>query len=502
GYVDDREYAVASEVPLKLVNGPAESSDAPYFVDLLSEDLEKHLHGYDFQAHSGKIYTTLDLNLQRAANEAVAIGMKQVDEIVRKQKRFKNVPFVEPQVALIALNPHTGEIKALVGGRNYGASQLNRILAERQPGSIFKPFVYAAALNTAVAGGTTTLTPASIVVDEPTTFMFDGQEYQPQNFEHEFYGPVTLRKALSKSLNVATIKVAEMVGYSTVVNLAHRAGISEDVKATPAMAIGSYVATPLEMAGAYTIFANKGVRVQPTFVSLVKEPGGKVLLDQKPQTKSVLDPRVTYLMVSMLEEVMRTGTAAGVRSRGFTVPAAGKTGTSHDGWFAGFTSDLLCIVWVGFDDNRELNVEGAKSALPIWTEFMKRAILLRPYSAPREFSAPSGVVTVTIDPQSGMPATPSCPQRQSEVFIAGTEPVGSCPLHGGGGGQTTVSGWDVPNGNPQNGVARPGEQMSPQRRTDGSGVPPPVTWQNPNNPPTDPQQKKKGLFGKLKDVFK
>jgi penicillin-binding protein 1B len=181
--------------------------------------------------------------------------MKQVDEIARKQKRFKKAPFVEPQCALIALDPHTGEIKALVGGRNYGVSQLNRILAERQPGSIFKPFVYATAINTAVAGGTTMLTPASIVVDEPTTFLIDGQPpYEPQNFEHEFMGPVTLRRAMAKSLNVATIKVAEMVGYQAVVNLAHRAGISEDVKATPAMAIGSYVATPLEMAGAYTVF--------------------------------------------------------------------------------------------------------------------------------------------------------------------------------------------------------------------------------------------------------
>ena len=165
GYIDDREYAVAAETPLKVLSGASESSDAPYFVDLLNEDLDKRFPGYDFQEHADKIYTTLDLDLQRAANDAVAIGMKQVDDIARKQKRFKNAPFVEPQCALIALNPHTGEIKALVGGRNYGQSQLNRILAERQPGSIFKPFVYAAALNTAVAGGTTLLTPASIVVD-------------------------------------------------------------------------------------------------------------------------------------------------------------------------------------------------------------------------------------------------------------------------------------------------------------------------------------------------
>jgi penicillin-binding protein 1B len=243
------------------------------------------------------------------------------------------------------------------------------------------------------------------------------------------------------------------------------------------MAIGSYVATPLEMAGAYTIFANKGVRVDPTLLSLVKEPNGKVLLDQKPKTKPVLDPRVTYLMVSMLEEVMRTGTAAGVRSRGFVVPAAGKTGTSHDGWFAGFTSDLLCIVWVGYDDYSELNIEGAKSALPVWTEFMKRAIQIRAYSNAREFSAPDGVVTVNVDPASGLMATASCPEQKSEVFIAGTEPVGVCQLHGGHGDQTVVSGWDVPLG------------------------PAPAKGSAPPNSPAD-EAKKKGLFGKIKDAVK
>lgn len=497
GYVSDRDYALATEAPMKVVNGASESSDAPYFVDLLNEDLEKRFPGYDFQVNSDRIYTSLDLNLQRAANEAVTVGMKQVDELVRKQKRFKNAKFVEPQCALIALDPHTGEIKALVGGRNYGSSQLNRILAERPPGSIFKPFVYATALNTAVAGGTTTLTPASIVVDEPTTFLFDGQEYSPQNFEHAFLGPVTLRRALAKSLNVATIKVAEMVGYRNVVALAHKAGISEDVKATPAMAIGSYVATPLEMAGAYTIFANKGVRVNPSLISLIKEPNGKVLLDQKPQTKVVLDPRVAYLMVSMLEEVMRTGTAAGVRGRGFTVPAGGKTGTSHDGWFAGFTSDLLCLVWVGFDDNRELNIEGAHSALPIWTEFMKRSLQFRKYANAREFPAPDGVVTVTIDPQSGKPATPFCPEQKAEVFIAGTEPVGTCPLHGNGKRELTVSSWDDAGGTQSARERGTGDNKTP-RRVNGSE---PVPYQPVPGQP-DGEKKKKGVFGKLKDVFK
>lgn len=514
GFITDREYGVAIDAPLSFVTGPAESSEAPYFVDLLNEDLEKRFPGYDFRAHADKIYTSLDLDLQKDANEAVAIGMKQVDEMVHKQKRFRNAPFVEPQVALIALDPHTGEIKALVGGRNYGVSQLNHLLSERPPGSIFKPFVYAAAMNTAVAGGARILTPASIVVDEPTTFEFDGQEYTPNNFEHEYYGPVTLRKALAKSLNVATIKVAETVGYGTVVNLAHRAGINEDVKATPAMAIGSYDATPLEMAGAWTVFANAGVHVQPSFVSLVKEANGKVLLDQKVDSKPVLDPRVDYLMVSMLEEVMRTGTAAGVRARGFTVPAAGKTGTSggeRDGWFAGFTSKLLCLVWVGFDDNRELQIEGARSALPIWTEFMKRALTQPRYADVKEFEAPDGVVTVTVDPESGMPATPQCPMQQPEVFIAGTEPVGLCPLHGGKGGErTTVSGWDTPSTAQPAAAALPGPPpppygsppAAPRRDNGGSPAQQTITQATPAPTPPPDKPKKKSFFGKLKDVFR
>jgi penicillin-binding protein 1B len=237
--------------------------------------------------------------------------------------------------------------------------------------------------------------------------------------------------------------------------------------------------------------------VQPTLLSLVKEPNGKVLLDQKPETKNVLDPRVTYLMVSMLEEVMRTGTAAGVRSRGFVVPAAGKTGTSHDGWFAGFTSDLLCVVWVGYDDYSELNIEGSKSALPVWTEFMKRAIQIRKYSNAKEFPAPDGVVTLTIDPQSGMPATPNCPEKKPEVFIAGTEPVGACPLHGGAG-QTLVSGWDQPAAAQQSSGVRNNADTATARRANTNSVPAPLPYQqNPSDP-----AKKKGFLNKLKSVFK
>ena len=451
GYLDDRQYGVAMDTPLKLATGTGnDNSDAPYFVDLLHDELTTKFGDYDFQTQAYRVYSSLDVDLQRAATDAVRAGMASVDEQLRKQKRFKGMTPPEPQVALIAMDPHTGQIRAIVGGRNYAASQLNHITSKRQPGSIFKPWVYAAAMNTAISGGQRILTPATTVVDEATTFWFDGRPYEPGNFKHEFHGVTTLRRALAKSMNIATVKVAEMVGYGTVVNLAKKAGINEDIRATPSMALGAYEATPIEMAGSYTVFANKGVYVRPTFVSEIKGSNGQSLYEEHPETKTVLDPRVNYLMVNMLEEVLRSGTAAGVRGRGFTVPAAGKTGTSRDGWFAGFTSELLCVVWVGFDDNKDLDLEGAHSALPIWADFMKRALLSRDYRNAKPFVAPEGVVTIQIDPESGMPATAFCPQTRGEVFVSGTEPVGSCPLHGGSNplDSTTVSGWDVSGAKP------------------------------------------------------
>ncbi|MBZ5595950.1 MAG: PBP1A family penicillin-binding protein [Acidobacteriia bacterium] len=506
GYISEREYALACDAPVQVVSSGSESAEAPYFVDLVNDELQ-HFPDKDFQSSSYRVYTTLDLDLQRAATEAVRLGMLNVDEQLKKQKRHRNVPFPDAQVALIALDPHTGAIKALTGGRNYGVSQLNRVLAMRQPGSSFKPFVYAAAMDTAIEGGPRILTPATMVVDEPTTFWFDNKPYEPGNFKQEYHGQVTLRQALAKSMNIATIKVAEMVGYDKVVEFAKKAGLNEDIQATPAVAIGAYDTTPLEIAGAYTVFANQGVYVKPHWITTVRAQNGAFVYQNKPETRQVLDPRVAYLMVNMLEEVLRSGTAAAVRARGFTVPAAGKTGTSRDGWFAGFTSELLCIVWVGFDDNRELNLEGAHSAAPIWGEFMKRALDYRAYRDAKPFEAPDGIVAVEIDPQSGMPATPACPLTKTEVFIAGTQPVGSCPLHGGSNpGATHVAGWEVPAPpaiGTQNGAQ--GTPADPRVRH----IPPAGATVASNTPPNGAQdqqnqkpQKRKGFLRRLMDVFK
>jgi penicillin-binding protein 1B len=273
---------------------------------------------------------------------------------------------------------------------------------------------------------------------------------------------------------------------------------------TPAVALGAYEIMPIEAAGAYTMFANHGIYVKPSFLNLVRTDKGQVILKGSIEQHQALDPRVAYVMTNMLQEVLRgSGTGAGVRNQGFYVPAAGKTGTSRDGWFAGYTTVLLCVVWVGFDDNRDLDLEGAKSAAPIWGEFMKRALEFREYRDAKEFSAPEGVVSVEIDPQSGMPATPACPKTMTEVYIAGTEPVGTCPLHGGRGGATNVAGWDT--GNPADSPAAGGARVAPSavarraaRQAAASQPAPPAPPPGQTQKPAEP----KGLLHRLLGVFK
>ena len=497
GYINDEQYQQAQAAPIVLAHSGMESTDAPYFVDIVNDTLVDQFEGRDFQTRPYRVYTTLDLQLQRDAAEAVRLGMGEVDKLIAgRRKRDPNYP--EPQCALIALDPHTGEIRAFVGGRNYGVSQLDHLLAKRQPGSSFKPFVYATALDTAINGGQPLITPVSMLNDSPTTFWFDNKPYEPGNFKNEDMGTITVRTALAHSQNVATVQLAEEVGYGNVVNLARRAGMNLDIHPTPAVALGAYEVTPLEIAGAYTIFANSGVYVKPTFLASVRDQDGTEIFHAQPEKRAVLDPRIAYMMVSLLEEVLRSGTGAGVHARGFNLPAAGKTGTSRDGWFAGFTTKLLCIAWVGFDDGRELNLEGAHSALPIWTEFMKRAALHPEYGNVSQFPEPAGVVGVQIDPQSGELATSSCPRVITEYFVDGTQPVEFCHLHGGGGG-AQVAGWDTgaPENNDANQRRNSARQQQPARGAapnNGNGN----AAQNQQQPP--PQ--KKGFFDRVRDIFK
>jgi penicillin-binding protein 1B len=322
-------------------------------------------------------------------------------------------------------------VLALVGGRSYGVSQLNHAVAKRPTGSIFKPFVYASAFATAAEGtilpGQTKLfSPLTILKDEQATYGAGTEyEYTPKNFENEYFGQVTAREALQHSLNNATISLASMVGFDRVAELAREAGV-KSARGTPAMAIGAYDATPLEMAGAYTVFANGGMRLEPWMLASVRTTTGDVITDYSPDSKQILDPRVAYLTVSLMENVIDHGTGAVVRARGFLAPAAGKTGTSHDAWFAGFTSNLLCIVWVGNDDYTDVNIEGAHAAAPIWAEFMKKAVALPQYSDTNHFTPPEGVDIVAIDRTSNLLSDATCPDSFNAAFLAGTAPTETC----------------------------------------------------------------------------
>ena len=488
----------AKATPLKLAPPNVEASDAPYFVDLLRETLISKLDERQMNDQGYRIYTTLDPDLQKAAASAVETGMKLVDEQVTKlrtkrtkvgKNKFetKVLPGPQAQVALVAIDPHTGEVLALVGGRNYGMSQLNHAVAKRPTGSIFKPFVYAAAMNTALDGANPVFTPASLVQDAPSTFAYGDQIYEPRNYKEEYHGDVTARYALAMSLNNATVKLAEEVGYDKVADLAKSAGIVS-VKATPAMALGAYDATPVDMAAAYTVFANSGERISTTVVNSVRNANGDVVMDFKPDRRPVLDSRVAYLMTTMMEGVMNSGTAYVVRQRGFSSPAAGKTGSSHDGWFAGYTSNLLCIVWVGYDDYSDLRLSGAQTAAPIWAEFMKKAVTLPQYSDARPFSQPAGVVDVQLDKTTNLLATPSCPETYSAAFIAGTEPNETCDQGAGMRGFfSRVFGLG-------------GEKALPPPPPGAQPVAQPGTAANTTA--EDPNKKKKGFFGKIAGIFK
>ena len=529
GKITKDQAIQAKAEPLHLAAVNVDAGEAPYFVDLVRDRLVSHLGDADFNHEGLRIYTSLDPDLQRVATEAVSRGMKEVDAQVerlhaRRVKAGDTAPIVYPQVALVALNPHTGQVLALVGGRNYGASQLDHAVQHRPTGSTFKPFVYAAAFNTSLAGTVLTAPPpqtppseelvsssdpappdpgrqsgvftaVTLLNNQLTTFE-DG--YAPGNFhDTRFTGEITARTALQWSQNNATVALAQMVGYNNVAALARDAGL-KSARGTPAVAIGAYDATPLELAGSYTTFANGGVRIDPWLVASVRSASGDVLNDYSPNSKPILDPRAAYLTLALMENVINAGTGARVRSFGFTAPAAGKTGTEHDAWFAGFTTNLLCVVWIGNDDYTDIKLEGGKSASIVWADFMKNAVLLPQYSDTRQFQAPPGVSTVRLDKVTNLLADASCPQDYDAVFLDGTAPTQTCDQSAGdqrnlfqkifGIGEKA----NVAPGTPVNGM--PALPATPV----GSQAAAAPAQPGPAPPPPDQQQKKKrGFFGRL-----
>jgi penicillin-binding protein 1B len=409
----------ASHEPLQVVQRALES-EAPYFVDFVTQEVEQKTK----LTGAIDVYTTLDLQMQRIAQDAVRSGLLHVDELLAHRK--KRPP---AQAALIAIDPRTGEILAMVGGRSYNQSQYNRAVnARRQPGSVFKPFVYLAAFERAQAEGRTDVTPATVVDDEPTSFTYDQQTWTPTNYENEYDGPITLRRALAMSRNIATVKVAESTGFDYVAALWKRIGVGTAPKAYPSITLGVFEATPLEIATAYTLFPNGGAMRPLRAIARVVSAGLDQPLAAAP-TKSVARPDTTFLVTNMMRSVINEGTGAGARSAGFSLDAAGKTGTTNDlrdAWFVGFTPELETVVWVGLDDNQALGLSGAQAALPIWTEFMIRTLAGH---ADQSFQVPDGITFADIDRDTGKLATPLCPRVFHEAFLSGTEPTELCPLH-------------------------------------------------------------------------
>ena len=406
GFIDPAGMQQSLRAPLLVEQPSIDTTDAPYFVDLVRRQLEQHYDTKDLTTDNLSIYTTLDLHLQDLAQQAVERGLDNVQKLIRK-RTTKPV-----QGCLIALEPVSGKVVALVGGRSYGASQYNRVIqARRQPGSTFKPFVYLAAFEAMFEDPTLPpITPATVVEDAPSVFFYEDKEYVPTNYEDDYKGMVTLRRALALSLNNATVKVAEMVGYDKVADVwSKKLGIGAPIAPYPAVALGSFEATPYQLATAYNVLANGGLKVEPVTVLRVTDDKHRVLEQHRPPVpERVLHRESAYLVTDMLKSVLNEGTAAGARAMGFTADAAGKTGTTNDyrdAWFAGFTPGLLAVVWVGFDDNTPVGLSGTRAALPIWVDFMKAALAGQP--SVRFPDPPEDIIFVQIDGRQACSRVPA-----------------------------------------------------------------------------------------------
>lgn len=433
GEISRAEYEQASAEKLPEYLPTVETTDAPYFVDFVRDELQGSYAEDSLTSEGFRIFTTLDTALQREAERAVAEG---IAALLKRYPVLKKRGGGEPvEASLLAIQPATGEIKAMVGGRSYRESQFNRVTqARRQPGSVFKPIVYLTAFEEEERTLDGRFLPTRKLEDTPFTWTYEGREWSPANYKGEYHGTVTLRQALEESLNSATARLAEEVGLDKIHDMALRLGFPSDLPAVPSLVLGSVEVTPLEVARAFVAVANLGFRTEPLSIRAVLDEEGKALTRNTTRAEQAISPRVAYMMTSLMEGVLERGTARSARALGFTAPAAGKTGTTNEGrdaWFVGFTPDLLCVVWVGFDRETPLGLSGAQAALPIWVDFMKTATANRPATP---FLVPPGVESVIVDPASGDLATPACPRKLEEVFFQGEAPVVGCPLHPWAGG--------------------------------------------------------------------
>ncbi len=390
----------------------SDASQAPYFIDYVNREIENELnHG----SENLRVYTTIDLELQRLAEQAVRRQLEKLDDAGKSGMR-------KPQAALVALDPKTGNVLAMVGGRDYAESQLNRATdARRQPGSTFKPFVYAAALESGFS-------PLQMFPDAPREFIYDKtRTYRPANYGGGYsMRDVTMREGLVRSLNVVTVDIAMQTGLARTANFAERFGLPRPER-YPSLALGTTEVTPLQLAGAYASFVNGGRKTTPRVIAAVADSPAALSLTAAPQAVS---PTTAYMITNMLSSVIDHGTARLARNSVKGAAIAGKTGTSRDGWFVGYTPNLVCVIWIGYDDNSQLGLTGAAAALPAWIDFMGSAVALRPELGGRTFECPEGIKFVEVDTENGMLSTLTCTHRELIAVSERVQPNVECLLHG------------------------------------------------------------------------
>ncbi len=433
------QYEAASEAPIGVTKTRYDSRQAPYFMEMVRQYLDERYGSNQLYEGGLRIDTTIDIDLQHATEESLEKRIQAL-ETRNQYKRTRATILAEAaktgsrerpqteylQAAAVLLDPKTGSILALIGGRDFNESNFNRaVQAARQPGSAFKPFIYAAAMDNGY-------TPTEMILDTPVSFRAgNGLDWSPQNYAHKFRGPVTLRQALAQSLNVPAAKLLQKLGTPVVSSYARRMGIRSRLVGDLSLSLGTSEVNLLELTSAYGVFANQGVRTTPVFVLKVEDKNGKVLEQSRVTAEDALSPETALTMTNMLASVMENGTAASARALGLAVPAAGKTGTTDDytdAWFIGYTPDLVAGTWVGFDRKRKIgpNMTGAAAALPIWVDMVAAATKGKP---PVEFPVPSGVVSRQICAQTGLLANPGCPETEVELFREGSEPTGACNVH-------------------------------------------------------------------------
>ncbi|HEX6096176.1 MAG TPA: PBP1A family penicillin-binding protein [Thermoanaerobaculia bacterium] len=435
--ITQRQYEEAVASPLSVTRFPKTTRSAPFFVDLVLKQLRETYPETQLKTEGLRIFTSLDMIMQRSAEEALNNGIANLG---KKYKHIRNSDTPLEGVVL-TIQPGTGYVRALVGGRNYTTTQFNRaIQARRQPGSLFKPFVYVTAMDP--SRGDQTLTASTVLDDSPISVKAGTADWKPQNYDLRFHGPVTVREALAHSYNIPAVRAAIDAGVPNVIKTATAIGVESKLQPYPSISLGSFEVTPLEIAYAYSAFANLGVKSEPVTILAVVRPDGELLETRNLKMKRVAPASVCYVMNDVLKDVFKYGTAGRARSLGFEHEYAAKTGTTsnyRDAWFIGYSPRILSLVWIGFDDGHSTRLAGGDACLPIWTRHMNRIDGMIPDV---DWKRPEDVTEREIDPQSGMLATPYCPRSRSEVYVAGTEPESVCALHAGSGEPSPY--WPVP----------------------------------------------------------